>query len=78
MFALINFLRYAVQPMFEYSQENGFATMNYIFAGLSLLIILQPIDILIREKQLRKNSTSNSKSRQTVRFDDYDVGETAL
>ena len=64
--------------MFEYSQENGFASMNYIFAGLFLLIILQHIDVLIREKQLRNDSISNSKFKQTVRFDDYDVGETAL
>ena len=70
--------RYAVQPMFEFSQENGFSTMNYIFAGLSLLILLQPIDVFIREKQLRKKSVSNIKSRNTVRFDDYDVGETVL
>lgn len=62
--------------MFEYSQVNGFSTMNYIFAGLSLLILLQPVDVLIREKQLRNQSYTNNNKQ--VKFDDFDIGETVL
>ena len=64
--------------MFEYSQANGFSTMNYIFGGLSLLIILQPIDILIREKQLRNQKSLDSKSKIGMNLDGIDVGETVL
>ena len=65
--------------MFEYSQANGFSTMNYIFAGLSFLIILQPIDVLIREKQLRnQKSLDGGNPKQAMNLDGLDVGETAL
>ena len=64
--------------MFEYSQANGFSTMNYIYAGLSILILLQPIDVLIREKQLRNQKTSNSNPKQAIELDGLDVGETVL
>lgn len=50
--------------------------MNYIFAGLSLLILLQPVDVLIREKQLRNQSYTNNNKQ--VKFDDFDIGETVL
>ena len=65
--------------MFEYSQANGFSTMNYIFAGLSFLIILQPIDVLIREKQLRnQKSLDGGIPKQAMNLDGLDVGETVL
>ena len=64
--------------MFEYSQANGFSTMNYIYAGLSILILLQPLDVMIREKQLRNQKTSNSDPKQAVVLDGLDVGETVL
>ena len=65
--------------MFEYSQANGFSTMNYIFAGLSFLIILQPIDVLIREKQLRnQKSLDDGNPKQAMNLDGLDVGETVL
>ena len=65
--------------MFEYSQANGFSTMNYIFAGLSFLIILQPIDVLIREKQLRnQKSLDGGNPKQAMNLDGLDVGETVL
>ena len=43
--------------------------MNYIYAGLSILILLQPIDALIREKQLRNEKTSNSNPKQAIELD---------
>ena len=52
--------------------------MNYIYAGLSILILLQPIDALIREKQLRNQKTSNSNPKQAIELDGLDVGETVL
>ena len=64
--------------MFEYSQANGFSTMNYIYAGLSILILLQPIDAMIREKQLRNQKTSTSNPKQAMELDGLDVGETVL
>lgn len=42
------------QPMFKYSQENGFSTMNYILAGLCILILLNPIGVSLRERQMGK------------------------
>jgi len=64
--------------MFEYSQANGFSTMNYIYAGLSILILLQPLDVMIREKQLRNQKTSNSNTKPAIDLDGLDVGETVL
>ena len=42
------------QPMFKYSQDNGFSTMNYILAGLCILILLNPIGVSLREQQIGK------------------------
>ena len=52
--------------------------MNYIFGGLSLLIILKPIDTWIREKQLRNQKSLDSKSKIGMNLDGIDVGETVL
>ena len=40
--------------MFEYSVINGFSIMNYVLAGTCALICLQPVDIIIKERQIRR------------------------
>ena len=38
--------------MFEYNQENGFSIMNFVMAGICLLLLLAPIACIIRERQM--------------------------
>lgn len=63
------------QPMFKYSQDNGFSTMNYILAGLCLLILLNPTDILLKERQMRQKMGITGKESTEEESDEYDSNE---
>ena len=49
------------QPMFQYSQENGFSTMNYILAGVCVLMMLNPTDVMLKERQMRREMKTSDE-----------------
>ena len=63
------------QPMFQYSQENGFSTMNYILAGVCVLILLNPTDIMLKERQVRREMKSVVEELTGEENDGYDLNE---
>ena len=63
------------QPMFKYSQDNGFSTMNYILAGLCVLILLNPTDVWLKERQMRKNMNHAIEGQTGEDNDAYDLNE---
>ena len=63
------------QPMFQYSQDNGFSTMNYILAGICVLILLNPTDIMLKERQIRREMKSATEEVAGEDNDGYDMNE---
>ena len=65
------------QPMFQYSQENGFSTMNYILAGVCVLMMLNPTDVMLKERQMRREMKSFVEEEQVTGEDNdgYDLNE---
>ena len=61
--------------MFQYSQENGFSTMNYILAGVCVLILLNPTDIMLKERQVRREMKSVVEELTGEENDGYDLNE---
>ena len=63
------------QPMFQYSQENGFSTMNYILAGVCVLMLLNPTDIMLKERQMRREMKSAIEEQTGQENVCYDLNE---
>ena len=61
--------------MFQYSQENGFSTMNYILAGVCVLMLLNPTDIMLKERQVRREMKSVVEELTGEENDGYDLNE---
>ena len=61
--------------MFKYSQDNGFSTMNYILAGLCILILLNPIGVSMRERQMGKTQATAVDLSTEEENDSDDINE---